>query len=362
MSFSPEVSAKLQSVRTVMAGHGLGAVRLRGVDWFAWITGGGGGHVNLNGEAGVAEALITDRGAWILTNAIEAARLREEEIGPGWKLIAAPWQDTDELEHHVLTEAHGRVVVSDRPRGSEGGLPVEILAAKRRLIEPELVRYRQLGRETAEAMTDVMQAARPTMTEQELAGEGARALWSRGIDAALILVAGASRVDRYRHPLPKAVPIGDRAMMVFCGRRHGLYANLTRQVRFGAVTQDDHRALNDLARIEAAAWERSRPGTTLDLVYHSIAQAYEVTGHRAEINHHHQGGTSGYLSREVIADPHTAIPIEDGTALAWNPSLPGYKMEDTVVTTARGIEILTADPRWPTFEAHGRARPFLLQR
>jgi Xaa-Pro aminopeptidase len=55
-------------------------------------------------------------------------------------------------------------------------------------------------------------------------------------------------------------------------------------------------------------------------------------------------------------------PIESGTALAWNPSLPGAKIEDTVLTTDAGIEVLTADPAWPTVTVDGRARPDVLVR
>jgi Xaa-Pro aminopeptidase len=61
----------------------------------------------------------------------------------------------------------------------------------------------------------------------------------------------------------------------------------------------------------------------------------------------------------VVATPETpeSYKIENGMALAWNPSLPGAKIEDTVLATERGIEILTVDPQWPTFEFMNRARP-----
>ncbi len=49
-------------------------------------------------------------------------------------------------------------------------------------------------------------------------------------------------------------------------------------------------------------------------------------------------------------------------AVAWNPSLPGMKIEDTAVLTDNGIELLTVEPHWPTFEVEGRARPEVLVR
>lgn len=345
-----------------MAREGIGAIRLRGVDWFSWITGGANSTVILTNEIGVAEALVTDRGAWILTNSIEAPRMREEEVGTEWEIQSSPWQDSAVLDRFVAAQAHGRPVVSDRSMGTEGALPIEVVQQKRRLLETEIDRYRKLGRDSAEAMTEILQQARPSMTEIELAGEGARAMWARGIHPTLVLVAGEERLLVHRHPFPSAKKIGSRAMVVFCARRHGLYANLTRMVSFRPLSSQDRQALQDVATIEAKAWNASRPGATLDQVYAALAEAYREQGHGPEIDRHHQGGTTGYLSREFVAGPVTMVPILNRTALAWNPSLPGMKIEDTILTTESGIEILTIDPRWPTFTLDGRPRPHILER
>jgi hypothetical protein len=75
-------------------------------------------------------------------------------------------------------------------------------------------------------MTEVLQAAQPTWTEYQLAGAGAEALWSRGLHPALTLVAGERRLPLYRHATPTGEKIGRQAMLVFCARGYGLYANL----------------------------------------------------------------------------------------------------------------------------------------
>ena len=54
----------------------------------------------------------------------------------------------------------------------------------------------------------------------------------------------------------------------------------------------------------------------------------------------HQGGSTGYGSREVIATPRTADPIEVGQAFAWNPSITGAKAEETFVLTDAGPEVV----------------------
>jgi hypothetical protein len=49
-----------------------------------------------------------------------------------------------------------------------------------------------------------------------------------------------------------------------------------------------------------------------------------------------------------------------GQAFAWNPTGQGAKVEDTVLLTDAGLEVLTVDPDWPTRHVAGRRRPDLL--
>ncbi len=211
-------------------------------------------------------------------------------------------------------------------------------------------------------MSVVLRRARPDWTEFQLAGAGAAALWERGIHPTLTLVGGERRVPIYRHATATAEPIGARAMLVFCGRRHGLYANLTRFVYFRPPTAEERRLIDAVAEVEAVAFAASTPGSTVEAGYEAIVAAYARAGHPGAERFHHQGGTCGYLSREVVGRPGVDTPIEANTALAWNPSLPGAKIEDTVLTGADGIEILTVDPNWPVVTVEGRQRPDVLVR
>ena len=52
---SPEVQAKLALIRDALERHRLGAVRLRGIEAFAWATAGGDAAVLHTVETGVAE-------------------------------------------------------------------------------------------------------------------------------------------------------------------------------------------------------------------------------------------------------------------------------------------------------------------
>jgi hypothetical protein len=100
------------------------------------------------------------------------------------------------------------------------------------------------------------------------------------------------------------------------------------------------------------------PRRTLAELYALAADAYTRLGCPDEIRAHHQGGTTGYLTRERIATPDADTVLTGSMAVAWNPSLPGAKVEDTFVLAPDGtLENLTLIPDWPSTVVHGRARP-----
>lgn len=355
-----EVEEKLRVVRGLLADGS--ALRLRGIDWFAWITGGGSSAVLLAAENGIAEVVVTARDAWVVTDEIEAKRLCDEELPPGLSVRAAAWASPEARETLIGQLTKGCRVVSDRPAAGEGRLPEQLLAAKRILVPAEMERYRRVGRLAAEAMTEALQACRPDWSEEALAAAGAGALMRRGLAPALVMAAGARRMQIYRHPMPSSEALGGLAMLVFCARGCGLYANLTRFLSFSGLSSEILERHRQVREVEARVLELSQPGTDLGSLYQSLAEAYLAAGHPHAIREHHQGGTTGYLSREVLAIPGSAERIAIGTPLAWNPSLAGAKIEDTFLVTGSGLENLTRDPAWPVAEVEGRERPLVLER
>lgn len=105
-----------------------------------------------------------------------------------------------------------------------------------------------------------------------------------------------------------------------------------------------------------------QPGTPLNSIYDALAIAYQQIGFDRAIQEHHQGGTTGYLAREIVANPTTTETLAEGIAVAWNPSLPGAKVEDTFAILQDGkLENLTFDENFPNVEIQGRLRPVPLE-
>jgi hypothetical protein len=109
--------------------------------------------------------------------------------------------------------------------------------------------------------------------------------------------------------------------------------------------------------------DATRPGRLVRDAFAAGAAAYGEHGFdREEWRNHHQDGPTGYLSRDHLATLHGAEPIDEPQAFAWNPSMPGLKVENTVLATAAGPELPTVDPAWPAQEVGGRPRPPVLVR
>ena len=112
-----EIAQKINSLQQLLESQGLDAVRLKGVDWFAWATGGADSSVIFSNETGVAEVLITRNKALVLTNAIEVHRMRTELISSDFEIISFPWTASDEKQ--PLIDEMAKKIASDRPNSKE---------------------------------------------------------------------------------------------------------------------------------------------------------------------------------------------------------------------------------------------------
>lgn len=297
-------------------------------------------------------AAVTATTTTVYSSSNEVARLSEEELPPSVEVVPVPWELplVDTVRHSLGTN------VVD-----EGRIQPALRAARASLLPRELKRYRALCAETAAVLTDVAAELAPTLTERQAASRLAAGLVARGADPLVVLVAGESRL-RFRHPLPTSAPLGRRAMLVVCARRHGMIANATRWVRFGDPTGAERGAEKAILGVEADIFAALRPGRGLADVFGTIVSSYPRHGFSAETwREHHQGGPAGYAGRDPRAVAGVPDVLTDHQAFAWNPSAPETKVEDTVLLTEHGVETLTVDQRWPTVQVDGRDRPGTLQ-
>jgi Xaa-Pro aminopeptidase len=343
----PDPEQRRERLEAVRAERGLEAVWFGRPNGFAWLTGGD-NVVDRAAPVGVAAAGYDGEEVVVVTDDIEAPRLREEELvlPEPVRVESYPWH-ADSLAAAVADR-------SPEPAAADFEVPgfdrVAIAEVTGPLTEAAADRYRALGAETAAAVERVCREAAPGDTEREVAARLRGALAERGIEAPVALVGGESRARRYRHFTPKPVELGGYALVSVTAVRGGLHASCTRTVAFDPPEwlAGRHR---DAAAVEttalAATRAQGRRGGTAGDVFGAVQAAYAERGHEGEWRNHHQGGAAGYAGREWIATPGADDPVTLPGAYAWNPTVAGAKSEDTVLVDD-GHEPLTATGDWPT--------------
>lgn len=293
--------ARRDRLGELMQRDALGAILMRRPENFAWCTGGGNSRVEYASPLGAADIVVTADGEAVLASTIEAPRMRAEEA-LGLEVLEYPWHDGPEAAVRELV--------------GEGPLRADV----------------QLDNE-------------PGMTENFAAEAIAGAWRGRGLVPTVLLAATDERIRRFRHPLPTAATVERRVMLVASAQREWLYANLSLIVHFeepDSETAQRQAACDQiLARMRD---EATRAGRALADAFGDCRRFYADEGFPDEWRLHHQGGPTGYASREVIATPQTAVPIEVGQAFAWNPSITGAKSEETYVLTETGPEVVAGAP------------------
>ena len=134
-------------------------------------------------------------------------------------------------------------------------------------------------------------------------------------------------------------------MLVVSAERGGLYANVTRIIDFEEPDRELKRRQEACETILGLLREETtQPGRTLAEAFADCGRFYDEAGFPDEWRLHHQGGLTGYASREIIATPQAHQQIQVSQAFAWNPSITGVKAEETFVLTESGPEVITRLP------------------
>jgi antitoxin VapB len=362
MRLSIECAAKVARVRVLAERRGLDGAVLATLPGFAWLSGGGDAHVSFTGDRGVAALLVDREGVTLLTSNIEAARLVEEQL-PGLEpaeVRVFNWYD-DNLPA-VLRRLGAEAADEGRRLGADFGAPglvdlsADLQACRRPLLSEEVERFRRLAADLSAVFEEAAAQIRPGMTEFEAAAALTAAAVARGAQVPGVLVGTDERVRLRRHPLMVGRRIERYVLMGMVIQRGGLHAALSRAIHFGPVPAELARRQEAVASVCAALLGASRPGVRLREALAVAQEAYAAAGFPGEWRHHHQGGLTGYLPREIVATPGSEVELAAGMGLAWNPTVEGTKAEETVLVTQERPELLTSTPSWPVLrrEAAGR--------
>ncbi len=359
-----ETEIKWSRVKGMLSEKKMKGVIINKTSNFAWFTGGASNYVALNTENGICSLLLTEKKIYLLTNNIEAGRIKQEEI-PDIPVddVICVWHRDNELFENIGRIVHGEIVI-DRP--GEKFKTVEIEKLHFPLMETEIERFKNLGQKTTRIVSRICHEIKPGMTEIEVAGMLSNLFWKNGCIPVVMLIASDERISNYRHPIATDKKIEKYVMIVVCVYEKGLILSMTRLVSFAGLNEEIVRKHHAVCIVDAAFIINTKAGNTVSDVFGAGIEAYNRTGFPDEWEKHHQGGPCGYKTRYYRATQKTSYMITSGQAFAWNPSITGTKSEDTIITTDNLPLIISEDPQWPKkfieYEGISIARPDILVR
>jgi antitoxin VapB len=345
-AWNAELESKHERLVEWLQAQKLAGVLIRRNENVAWLTG---GAVELRvltpGETGVASLLVTADGRrYYFTTENEGPRLHDEEFGAlDFEPVLFPWWADDTVAS--ASKLAAGPLGSDTP--GTGLTSVNLYPLRAALAESEIARYRWLGTETAAATVEALHDMEPGLSEFDMEAMTAGGLLRRGILPSVALYAVDERIFKYKHAVPRGRRLKQYGMLNLCSRKWGLAISITRFVHFGSLPQELGERFQASARVNAALLNASRPGATAADLFKVAQSAYTADGFPGEERFHHQGGPTGYGEREWVATPEGAEVVVDNQAFAWNPSIRGGKIEDTVILHNGVIENLTATPELP---------------
>jgi Xaa-Pro aminopeptidase len=216
-------------------------------------------------------------------------------------------------------------------------------------------------RNSAARLSEVADAAfrsiRPGVTERDVAAAIEMAMRRAGYERQAfdtIVASGPNAALPHYRAGNRILTPGDLVVLDFGGVLDGYCSDLTRTVSVGAPTPDArrlHAAVRDAQRTAIEAARPGVPATAVDAAARNLLESRGLgeafghgTGHGLGLDVHEEPriGPPRTNSASVQLEPGMVFTIEPG---AYVPGLGGVRIEDDVLVTADGCDVLTSVTR-----------------
>lgn len=349
-----EISIKIEQVNKFLDEEGLKGILLTQVRNVYWMTAGlANNQIVLNKDVGAASLLIMRDGEkYVICNGSEAGRLMDETLGDlGYELKMFNWYESNpkkDIRSKIIYDlADGGKIGSDIDYPGTVLKSDEFAKLRFSFTDMEIKRYRWLGKETTEAVAEVCRKIKPGMNEFEIEYMTANALRARGIFPTVLLIAVDERIYKYRHALAGGAILKKYAMVNVVAEKWGMPIAVTRFVHFGPLPEELAKKIKAAAEVNANYEAATVPGKKLSDIFEGCKTWYADVGFEGEWQKHHQGGAIGYNDREYCIYPHIDGTVQENQAFAWNPTITGAKIEDTIISYKDSIKVITVSKDWP---------------
>jgi len=243
-------------------------------------------------------------------------------------------------------------------------VPTEALVERLRVVKDahEIDMLRRGAQLLSPVAVDIMNDAKPGISEQELAAKVDWRIKSAGFERCsfeTIVASGPNSALPHARAGERVLREGDLVVLDFGGVYGGYCVDLTRTVALGEPDAEMVRVYQAVLEAQRAAIAAVKPGVRAGdidaaaretLAGHGLAEAFgHSTGHGlgVEIHETPRIGPRREAAGGVPAPPDEAIEpgmvftIEPG---AYLPGWGGVRIEDDVLVTSDGVEVLTNVP------------------
>lgn len=218
----------------------------------------------------------------------------------------------------------------------------------------ELAHIREAIRRAESALTALLPRIKPGMPERDFAlmlEEEVRQAGARKIPFDTIIASGARGALPHGVASEKRLEYGEMVTIDFGAEANGYFSDMTRTVFLGATPTAKQQEIHDLVRMaQDAAIAATRPGVPFSEIDAAARKVITDAGYGEYFGH----GTGHGVGLAVHEQPSVStqgkgearegmvFTIEPGIYI---PDLGGVRIEEMVLVTSTGCEVLTSLPR-----------------
>ncbi|RMG33317.1 MAG: aminopeptidase P family protein [Planctomycetota bacterium] len=347
----------LERLRAVLQSDRYPALLVTHMPSIRWLTG-------FTGSSAVA--LVTTEHAVFITDSRYTLQAREEVRDFAVRSFSSPMR-MDEVLHTVFDEFGVRRLAFDRNHVTVGRYqswqekwqgvelePVDDPCESLRMIKApeEIAKIREACRLADDCMRHVVDRLHVGKTERAILFEIHQFLWSHGAEASFapIVVAGERSARPHGTASDRPLQPGDFLTLDLGARLDGLCSDITRTVGIRKLSDRQREIYHRVLEVQQGAIERLQPGANgrdVDawvretLGRHGLAEYFgHGLGHGLGLEVHDPGRLSPTVDQPITVGQ--VWTVEPGVYIE---PLGGVRIEDDVLVTESGPEVLTHFPR-----------------
>ncbi len=234
-------------------------------------------------------------------------------------------------------------------------LPAKNIIERIRMVKDkeEIIKMKKAAQITTESLKDVLETIEPGMRELDIASELAYTMRKKGAQKEAfetIVVSGERSSLPHGKPSEKKIVEGELITIDMGANYQNYNSDITRTIIIGKENQKQKQIFSIVLEAQKTALEFLKPGLKcreVDAVARNIIEKKGYgkyfghgLGHGVGLDIHEMPRVS--FNDEIILLPGMVVTIEPGIYL---PEFGGVRIEDSVIITEEGYEILTWFPK-----------------